>query len=140
MLTRSADENAFSNRSKMLFKLFSTQVEKNGTVNGLKRGKKVLYGSIPENSDDRWPAKKRQVKEATGLRRNTVKMKALIRRFIAVLGSLRRRFRRSESASWVVVECLFEDYRIILIRIVFERTSIPMLFLDQVSITEFSRN
>ena len=39
---------------------------------------------IGGNSDGRWPAEKRHVKRAAGLRRKPVKIKALLRRFIAV--------------------------------------------------------
>ncbi len=85
------------------------QVRENGAVNGRKRCKTAKTGvfrhcftsarimsKISEKNDRRLLAKKRSVKRVDGLRRNTVKFKAVIRRFIAISGHLRRRVRMLE--------------------------------------------
>jgi hypothetical protein len=86
-----------------------TQVRANSTVNGRKRCKTAKTSvfrrhftlarntmKIAEENDGRLLAKKRFVKRADVLRRNTVKFKAVISRFIVVSGRLRPRFRKSE--------------------------------------------
>jgi hypothetical protein len=92
----------------------STQVRENGAVNSLKRCKTAKTGvlrrrftsacnmtKIGGENDSSLLARKRLVKRASVLLRNTVKFKAVIRRFIVVSGRLRRCFWQSERLPWM---------------------------------------
>ncbi len=89
--------------------LSDPQVRENGAVKGYKWCKTAKTGvfrrrftsarntaKIGGKNDGRLLAKKRLVKRADVLRRNMVKCKAVIRRFIVVSSRLRWRFRESE--------------------------------------------